>query len=171
MKVLASIITSIRLKFLYKNTALAKMLFTVHKHAICMLLTLCDKELLWLGEDIWVVDGTWPTAAKPLLTVDDPQGSLGVDIGPPAGWKWLFGVEGREFVGVKHVTDADRRCWTIFWQAEKIKITLNPLYRTNFMAFYFEKQSFSKPLMQHKKCSQFYRSWVFHSIVPLRLHI
>lgn len=57
-----------------------------------------------------MADG-WPIEAKPLLIEDDPpQGSLGVVIGPPAGWKWLLGVEGLEFVGVRHVTDADNRC-------------------------------------------------------------
>lgn len=83
--------------------------------------TLCDSELLWLGDDKCVAEGTCPAVTKPLLMDVELQGNLGVVTGAPGGWKWLLGVDGREFVGVRHVTDWDSLWWTIFWHAEKQK--------------------------------------------------
>lgn len=76
---------------------------------------------VWLGEETWLfVDIVWPVVVLKPLLVDAVKWCLGAGIGPGA-WKWLFGVDGLEFVGVKQVADADSLCWTIFWQAAQNK--------------------------------------------------
>lgn len=46
---------------------------------------------------------------KPLLAaVDDDTGGGNLEL--LKGPKWLLGVDGLEFVGVRHVIEADKRC-------------------------------------------------------------
>ena len=74
------------------------------------------------GDELLVVVAVLLTK-KPLL-VGDGAGWWCLGAPPTTVEKWLFGVDGREFVGVKHEVDEDNLCWTIFWHAV-IKETIN----------------------------------------------
>jgi len=74
------------------------------------------------GDELLVVVAAPPTR-NPLL-VGDGAGRWCLGAPPITPEKWLFGVDGREFVGVKQDVEVDNLCCTIFWHAEnKQRIT------------------------------------------------
>lgn len=92
---------------------------------------------MWLGEafptitvlageppDVWgdelLVAVAVPPTRNPLL-VGDGAGWWCLGTPPTTAEKWLFGVDGREFVGVKHEVEDDNLCCTIFWHAASRK--------------------------------------------------
>lgn len=69
------------------------------------------------GDELLVVVAAPPTR-NPLL-VGDGAGWRCLGAPPVTPEKWLFGVDGREFVGVKQDVEVDNLCCTIFWHAVK----------------------------------------------------